>query len=186
MALQNKRQEIKMIYIAYMATDTLRASQHEAGIMCRDSLFRAAGIKTEFAKKEGGRPYALCGGADYSVTHSKHLAACALITDKEIPKWDEKDINILTLPFSGTEIGLDAEFIDPDADTARLSRVYERFFATAVSSAEEFFNLWTRREAFGKLCGDGVLCKRSDSGCKYESFTVDLCSGSYRLCVCFR
>ncbi|MGN1082398.1 MAG: hypothetical protein ACI4SJ_02540, partial [Candidatus Avispirillum sp.] len=67
-----------MIYIAYRATDTDRASQHEAGIMCRDSLFRAAGIKTEFAVKEGGRPYALCGGVDFSVTHSNRLAACAL------------------------------------------------------------------------------------------------------------
>ena len=175
-----------MIYIAYRTTDTDRASQHEAGILCRDSLFRAAGIKTEFAVKESGRPYALCGGADFSVTHSKRLAACALITDKEISAWDKKDIKMITLPFSGTEIGLDAEYIDPDADTSRLSGIYERFFASPVSSAEEFYSLWTRREAFGKLCGDGVLCKRSDSGCKYESFTVDLCSGSYRMCVCFR
>lgn len=175
-----------MIYIAYRTTDTDRASQHEAGIMCRDSLFRAAGIKTEFAVKESGRPYALCGGADFSVTHSKRLAACALITDKEISAWDEKDIKMITLPFSGTAVGLDAEFIDPDADKAKLSKIYERFFASPVSSAEEFYSLWTRREAFGKLCGDGVLCKRSDSGCKYESFTVDLCSGSYRMCVCFR
>ena len=175
-----------MIYIAYRTTDTDRASQHEAGILCRDSLFRAAGIKTEFAVKESGRPYALCGGADFSVTHSKRLAACALITDKEISAWDEKDIKMITLPFSGTEIGLDAYFIDPDADKAKLSKIYERFFASPVSSAEEFYSLWTRREAFGKLCGDGVLCKRSDSGCKYESFTVDLCSGSYRMCVCFR
>lgn len=175
-----------MIYIAYRATDTDRESQHEAGIMCRDSLFRAADIKTEFAVKESGRPYALCGGADFSVTHSKRLAACALITDKEISAWDEKDIKMITLPFSGTEIGLDAEYIDPDADKAKLSKIYERFFASPVSSAEEFYSLWTRREAFGKLCGDGILCKRSDSGCKYESFTVDLCSGSYRMCVCFR
>ena len=175
-----------MIYIAYRTTDTDRASQHEAGIMCRDSLFRAADIKAEFAVKESGRPYALCGGADFSVTHSKRLAACALITDKEISAWDEKDIKMITLPFSGTAVGLDVEFIDPDADKAKLSKIYERFFASPVSSAEEFYSLWTRREAFGKLCGDGVLCKRSDSGCKYESFTVDLCSGSYRMCVCFR
>lgn len=182
-----------MIYIAYTVTDPNRASQHEAGINCRNFLFLAAGINTDFAKNEKGRPYAVSGEADFSVTHSNRLAACALVTDKTVtlPKqWDnlsnQAGIKIISYPHNGSRIGLDAEYVDPRADTGRLCRVYERFFSSPVSSADEFYTLWTKREAFGKLHGDGVLCKQTDTDCRYESFTLKLGIDDYRICICFK
>ncbi len=57
-------------------------------------------------------------------------------------------------------IGIDMEFTDRSVDCQRLAK---RFFSSAelieydkLSDGHTFFELWTRKEAYAKLCGHGL------------------------------
>ena len=90
-----------MIYFSYEFTESDRASQHEAGLRCRDRLFSLLGyayLIPQIYTGANGRPCIERPDIDFSVTHSAHLAACAVICNKDYPVPDD----ISMLPFSGS------------------------------------------------------------------------------------
>lgn len=169
-----------MIYFSYTQCDDNYASQHSAGIKLRDKLFSALGINGNVTVREDGRP-CIDANADFSVSHSKHLAICAVLCDFP-PTSDEFD----TIKLYGKEIGIDAEYIDPNADFNRLFKIAKRYLNAVPASADEFYTLWTRREAFGKLCGEGFFHRSDDCGCTYHIFDIACNYGVYRVTVCVR
>ena len=172
-----------MIYISYEFTKSDRASQHEAGLRCRDRLFRLLGYEElipQIYSGNNGRPCIGRADIDFSVTHSAHLAACAVICNKDCPVPDD----ISMLPFSGSRVGFDAELIDRSRSVENLSKVCRRWFGEDAGSHEELFDIWTRHEAVGKMYGDGVLCKAGSEGCYVRSFSLENGDETYRLCIC--
>lgn len=172
-----------MIYISYEFTNSDRRSQHEAGLRCRDRLFSLlgyGGLIPQIYIGANGRPCIERADIDFSVTHSAHLAACALICGKDCPV--PNDISVLSV--SGNRIGFDAELVDSSRSLENLSKVCRRWFGEDAGSHGELFDIWTRHEAVGKMYGDGVLCKTGSEGCYVRSFTLENGDEAYRLCIC--
>ena len=57
---------------------------------------------------------------------------------------------IAVVAVSDCDIGVDIEFIRDDVDTQRIA---ERFFAPTDIKNEDFFSLWTKKEAYSKMLG---------------------------------
>lgn len=89
---------------------------------------------------EGGKPYFTNYPFYFNLSHSGDYVACAL---------------------SGREVGIDIQ----EHRGASFERVAQRFFSPAEASAlmrardreSYFFQLWARKEAYGKLTGKGIL-----------------------------
>jgi len=114
----------------------------------------------EFVRGEFGKPQVKSAALHFSASHSAGLALIAV---------------------SRTfEIGVDVERIDPAFDREAVAR---HFFcggeiSVAAESAEEFFRIWTRKEAYVKALGLGFsLAPESfdvsmdPSGWSFESFS---------------
>ena len=98
--------------------------------LAREMLGRMLGVEPQnvmFTVNENGKP--LTDGAFFSVSHSGALVACAV---------------------SDREVGLDLEQIRPVPK--RLGQTLQEQWETA----EDFWHLWTRREAALKCRGDAL------------------------------
>ncbi len=109
-------------------------------VFLREILARYLGADPaaiEFVRGEFGKPRVKGAGLHFSASHSSGLALIAVSR---------------TL-----EIGVDVERIDPEIDRENVAR---HFFCggeihVADASAEEFFRIWTRKEAYVKAMGVG-------------------------------
>lgn len=105
-----------------------------AALSCLAKLLESRGILpgVRLVRDTNGRPCLPdCPGLDFSVTHSHGIAFCALS--------------------DGGRVGIDAEKL---RDFPSASRLAARFFAPAEQN-EEFFRVWTRKEAYLKYLGTG-------------------------------
>ena len=124
----------------------------------RDILAQYLGLRPRdvaFGYAEHGKPRLanaeLGNRLRFNLTHSRHLALCAVTAEQEV--------------------GVDAEYIRPDRADESLAR---RFFARgevaalmAVAEADHpraFYRCWTSKEAYLKALGDG-LQRPLDSFC---------------------
>ena len=89
-----------------------------------------------FAQSDNGKPYLQnCDGVYFNIAHTEGMVAVAL---------------------SDKEIGIDVEKI-----RTRCPSLCERYFTEAeqryvFGDAKRFFEVWTRKEAFGKRSGEGL------------------------------
>ena len=109
-------------------------------VFLREILSQYAGADPaaiEFVRGEFGKPRVNYAELRFSASYSSGLALIAVSRTREI--------------------GVDVERIDPAFDREAVAR---HFFCggevgAALASAEEFFRLWTRKEAFLKALGVG-------------------------------
>ena len=173
-----------MVFVMYENCRDSVADRHKTGVELRNKLLTAAGIdiKNETVGFTGnGRPFLTSHKADFSVTHSRILAAAAVCASD-----------------SGINIGIDAEFIDKSADINILKKVADRYFcyaeqrmlysADASDFADCFFRIWTRKESICKMSGLGLKgLKQSDSESGNVFVTtekVKLTNAEYYISVC--
>lgn len=171
-----------MIYYAYKFCENNYRSQHETGIELRTRLFSALNITDDIEISENGRPCIKCSDVDFSVSHSKNMAVCAVIYSKAIPV--SSDIH--TIEAAGSKIGADTEFIDPAADIMRLNKIANRYLNTEIASRDEFYINWTRHESFGKMCGEGIFYKSDDRYCSYFTLTSAIGKDKYLITICIK
>lgn len=125
---------------------------------------RAPG-RWSFGKSTNGKPFLIDEGgfrASFSLSHTHGMVACAVTAD--------------------ADVGVDVECVDRDVDTASIAA---RFFAPAEAAhlatldedarRDEFFDLWTLKEALVKALGAGMAFSLNRL-----AFTVD-CDGGVRL-----
>jgi 4'-phosphopantetheinyl transferase len=109
-------------------------------VLLREILSRYAGADPaaiEFVRSEFGKPRVKGAELHFSASHSSGLALIAVSRTREI--------------------GVDVERIDPAFDREGVAR---HFFCggeigAAAGSVEEFFRIWTRKEAYVKAIGVG-------------------------------
>lgn len=100
-------------------------------------------IEEEYTYGEKGKPYFKNIPINFSLSHSGDYVFCV---------------------FSEQEVGADIQYKKPDAG----ERVVKRFFTEAEREAwkrcatqeereELFYKLWSRKEAYGKLTGEGIV-----------------------------
>lgn len=131
--------------------DALRSSL--SALLCLKALLTSAGVNTEstdltLIREPNGKPRFNSLPLHFSISHSGGLAAVAL---------------------SGRNIGIDVEYVDAHRNISAISK---RFFSAeehlwlseSNSPTEDFFSLWTKKEALAKLTGEGLesVC-RSDT-----------------------
>ncbi len=166
-----------MIYIAIGKCENNIESQHKAGRFLLSSILNSLGYdNAEIKKAETGRPYVDIIDTDISISHSGAVAIAAVISPLEI-----ETNEIIALPYNGKHIGIDIEEIKPGS-IEKKQRIAERFLKSTITTEREFYRLWTQNEAYGKMTGEGVLCKKDDSFLLI-TFTVELCEKEYSLSI---
>ena len=201
-----------MIAVALGRCGDSYESQHLVGVYLRNALIRASGRNVEeciFTKEQNGKPRAW--GADgeeiyYSVSHSHGIAVCAVAADDfsiseengydELPMTSDtsadsdKRASVLVLPVAHSgEIGADIELVNT-GNASRYKAIAKRYLAvndTDDLSYDDFFRLWTRREALGKLTGNGVINPGvSEDEFSFFTFKISSDGQEWYMSVCFR
>lgn len=127
-----------------------------------------------FGIKEHGKPYAKDLPVEFNISHSSDMVVCAV---------DDKPI------------GIDIEKIRPiDLTVAKhictseeLLYLFDRTpteqdftYTTDTKIITRFLELWTKKEAYGKLCGYGLFSDTNTSILKIFDYDID----GYIVCIC--
>ena len=146
-----------------------------SALLCLHELLTVSGEVQDdlsICRTSGGKPYFASADLFFSITHAKDTVAVAL---------------------SDTPVGIDIEFIDERRDILSLSR---RFFAPdehkAISESnsptEDFFALWTKKEALAKITGEGLsaICRAKglDESYSFSLFSLSVSDNRAYVSVC--
>lgn len=167
-----------MIYFKLDHSENKHSIQHDKAYSLLYSMLNELGYNDIQIKTESsGRPYTDTEGLDFSISHSGNAVAVCITSDIE------KDIECtFSLPVQGQKIGVDIEVMSDKLDIESQKRIARRFLNAEVTSGEEFYRLWTRNEAYGKLTGEGVICNKAPD-CTYLSFAVEFADSTYSLSI---
>ena len=146
-----------------------------SALLCLHELLTVSGEVQDdlsICRTSGGKPYFASRDLFFSISHAKDTVAVAL---------------------SDTPVGIDIEFIDERRDILSLSR---RFFAPdeykaiseSNSPAEDFFALWTKKEALAKITGEGLsaICRADglDESYGFSLFSLSISDNRAYISVC--
>lgn len=109
-----------------------------ADYLCRKAVSEFCSIPANdiiIRKTPSGKPYAENAKAEFSISHSKDIAICAV---------------------SENEIGVDAEKIRKVNFRAATRFATEEEIAYIGENTERFFEIWTLKEAYFKCIGTGL------------------------------
>lgn len=101
------------------------------------------GARDNILRSDSGKPYFENAPLSLSLSHSGNVSVAAVCDDKEC------------------DIGIDIEIISPRKNLLELAK---RFFSPEEmseftdnnSSERSFFNIWTKKEAYAKMTGEGL------------------------------
>lgn len=134
-----------------------------ADALARQALCRGTGLAPEaiaFGRTEGGKPYALGLGRQFSLSHSGSLVLCAVA---DFP------------------VGVDIQRRRRVSAALKLRMARAGYRGT---SEEDFFAWWVRQEAAGKLAGTGLSLGPLGPGLEFRSGVLEEADGQYFTCVC--
>lgn len=144
-----------------------------ADYLCRKAVSEFCSIPENeiiIRKTPSGKPYAENAKAEFSISHSKEIAVCAV---------------------SENEIGIDAEKIRKVNFRAATRFATEEELDYIGENTERFFEIWTLKEAYFKCIGTGlgadiknvsfrigngkVECSEKDFKCSFYPLTDGYC-----------
>ena len=123
-------------------------------MLARQSISEWCGVPEEsivFEISEHGKPYAKDLNVEFNISHSADMVVCVsddIPVGVDIEKIRPVDLNTAKRIFDEKEIRYIFECI-PDAED------YNHYLNDAV--LQRFFELWTKKEAYGKLVGMGLF-----------------------------
>ena len=115
-----------------------------AGALVRQAIAEEFNIDKSairFRRDKNGKPYTESAKVEFSISHSKNIAVCA-ISDRPVGIDIEKirDVNL----------NVAKKLFTPDEQ--------KYVFQIKKFAKQRFFEIWTRKEAYVKLIGYGVPC----------------------------
>ena len=123
--------------IARMKNDTAKTASLLSALLVRMAVSEFTGIPASeliFSAHEGGKPYCVGTGCEFSLSHTSGMIVCAV---------------------SNEPVGIDTELLR--RAPMRVARRFTDAEREYISGSDErFFRVWTRKEAFGKMKGDGL------------------------------
>ena len=125
-------------------------------MLVRQGISESCGVSEEsivFEIAEHGKPYAKDLNVEFNISHSADMVVCVVDTNPvgvDIEKIRPADLNTSKRIFSEKEIQYIFECIPNSED-------YNDYTNDAV--LQRFFELWTKKEAYGKLVGMGVFAE---------------------------
>ncbi len=92
--------------------------------------------------------------------------------------------NCVAFAFSGSSVGIDVEFINNDFDYKPIAAICFtdseiNFAEESNKPADEFFKLWTRKEALLKATGEGLHDDMNKLNCLNDPFSSDITDTDY-------
>ena len=150
---ENRQKKIERYYFDHSKITSLFAGLLSAGI-----ISESTGIpfdKIKFCESENGKPY-VCDAKDYHFSLS-HSGDCIAFAENTEP------------------VGIDTEEIkDAKTDIAKKYFVNEEYeyIKTNQSPDKAFFEIWTKKEAYVKMTGEGIL-RGFDTFSTFESKIKD-------------
>ena len=123
-------------------------------MLARRAISKWCGVPEEsivFEIAEHGKPYAKDLNVEFNISHSADMVVCAVDDNPvgvDIEKIRSVDLNTAKRIFNDWEIRYIFECI-PDVED------YNCYLNDAV--LQRFFELWTKKEAYGKLLGVGLF-----------------------------
>lgn len=144
-------------------------------MLARQSISEWCGVPKEsivFEIAEHGKPYAKGLNVEFNISHSADMVVCVVDDNPvgvDIEKIRSVDLNTAKRIFSKNEIRYIFECI-PDIED------YNHYLNYAV--LQRFFELWTKKEAYGKLVGIGI-----DTEIKMNSYFKSLFKDEYCITI---
>jgi 4'-phosphopantetheinyl transferase len=136
--LDNKDEFIKDCVRRYIKTisdfSAVKKSDTLNGLLKKDNnIFENISLNKDIY----GRPYIEGVNVKISISHSG---------------------NILTAILSDKDVGIDIEKIDTDRDYIKIAKRYfnESNYKICIEKADNFYDLWTKKEAYSKYLGKGI------------------------------
>ena len=136
-------------------------------MLARKAISEWCGVTPEtiaFGVKERGKPYAKDLAAEFNISHSGDWVVCA-VDDKPIGIDVEQirpiDLKVVKHICTDNEINYLFEHVPTEKDFK---------YTTDVKILTRFFEIWTKKEAYGKCIGDGLLCKVKEDSCSVNTF----------------
>lgn len=126
-----------------------------ADYLCRKAVSEFSSVSANdiiIKKTASGKPYAENARAEFSISHSKEIVACAV---------------------SENEIGIDAEKIRSVNFRAAARFATEEEIAYIGESIERFFEIWTLKEAYFKCIGTGLGADIKNVSFRIENGVVE-------------
>lgn len=123
-------------------------------MLARGAISKWCGIPEEsiiFEIAEHGKPYAKDLNVEFNISHSADMVVCAVDATPvgiDVEKIHPVDLNTAKRIFNKEEIQCIFECIPCVED-------YNHYINDAV--LQRFFELWTKKEAYGKLVGTGLF-----------------------------
>ena len=157
----------------YSPDKNKKSAESDAGRRLLDLLLQENGVNaTSDNIKIGinGKPYFdVLPGIDFNITHSKGFVACVLSMGEG-------------------RVGIDAEPTAIAYPPEKQKMLAARFFGddeqkSLADGSMTFSDLWTRREAYLKMTGEGFangICRNIPQNLRFSSFEVD----GYTVTVC--
>lgn len=124
----------------------------------------------EIRKKDGGKPYFVHSDIRFNLSHCRGMAVCALS--------------------QSYDLGIDVERIRPWRENV-AKRVFSKEELAQLKQAsdkdEYFFRVWTFKESYVKLSGDGIkslhLADYTKNGENVWEYCVEDPAGNFRICM---
>lgn len=146
-------------------------------MLARKAISEWCGVTPEsiaFGIKEHGKPYAKDLAVEFNISHSGNMVVCAVDTNPvgiDIEQIRPIDLTIAKRIFSEQELIQLFGYVPTGTDFAHT---------TDEELLSRFFELWTRKEAYGKYVGDGLFSSSHNVKCIMQCYEVD----NYCVCIC--
>ena len=139
-------------------------------MLARKAIAEWCGVAPEsisFGIKEHGKPYAKDLAVEFNISHSGEMVVCAV---------DDKPIGIDIEQIRPIDLTV-AKRICTDEELlylfGRTSTEHDFTYTTDTEILTRFFELWTAKEAYGKLIGEGILNNRVEfNRTKVKRYTI--------------
>lgn len=189
---------------------SLRPSHHDDGRELLSRMLRQfLGLdNVQITVDSCGKPQ--IEGVRFSISHSEELVMCSLFVPGECSSLpvlrDGNEVSLDGEMFFASDaaecddIGVDIELIDVERDEARLRSLAQRYYSEAEQKfvlerediRERFYKVWTDKESYLKLTGEGLSgIRRTDTaqlgdGILRYSFRLLHGGEKYSVSICLR
>lgn len=161
-----------MLYIAVKSSADTREEMHLAALSLCKELLTSLGINEEILYAKSGKPYIKDDKAYISISHSHGAVCCAVNTENE--KITELPNSVFCFPAPFKSVGVDIEIL---CDNKNLIKIAKGIFSKAEQesffknpTAEQFFTIYTKKEAIVKQSGKGLSGIRTADSESFKGF----------------
>lgn len=136
-------------------------------MLARKAIAEWYGVAPEsifFGIKEHGKPYVKDLAVEFNISHSGDMVVCAV---------DDNPVGIDIEQLRPIDLKVTKHICTDNVICylfGHMPTEKDFIYTTDVKILTRFFEFWTKKEAYGKYIGDGLLCKVKEDSCSVNAF----------------